>query len=320
MGAAATPGRSGALRRPAQPDLDALPPLLARLQAAGAPTAPHVAAVVAAALAGDGEAIDEAIRGLRPAQRLGREALPDPLPCGPAVEAAVGGLGRALSPWERRVLLAASVAVVDRIDAILLALGLTMADVVGSPVSGCLRLTAGRFAFVDPRLRCWAHDSASVAERTEVHALLADAYARLGDEPRAVWHRALATLEGDPALVEPLLALAEAADEAGDAEWAHAVAREAESHADGVPTARAALVAGVAALHGGLVDDAVVWLGEAALDPVARERALPLLLHASALRTGLVADAELDERLEAGPPPSAAALARACADAARHHA
>ncbi|MGX5697615.1 LuxR C-terminal-related transcriptional regulator [Agromyces soli] len=263
--------------------------------------APHVAARLGLELAGDADAIIEVADTLRLAQRLGHEALPDPLPLVPAVAAAAReSLAPApLEPWELRVLLAAAVCIDDRTEALLAVAGHGMPDFIRGGVSRHLLLVAGHFAFADPRLRIAVHGEATLAERTEVHAALAEAYDSFGDRSRALWHRSLATLEGDHRLAGPLIEFARRSDASGDTLLAHAVAREAASHAVGAEAAEAELAAGEIALHGGCVADAATWFGGVLARGSAAQRARALVgrVLAATLLTGDVPDAELDTRL-----------------------
>ncbi|WP_354243225.1 helix-turn-helix transcriptional regulator [Agromyces sp. PvR057] len=271
--------------------------LLARHQLV---VAPHVASRLGLGLGGDADAIIEVTTLLRAAQRLGLAVLPDPLPLVPAISTAIEPHAAGLAPWERQVLVVASVCTDDRIDVLLAASGRSMSELVDGSLSRHLLLVAGHFAFADPRMRVWAHAEASLAERTAAHASLADAYGRLAVDDQAVWHRSLATLEGCPDLVAPLLRIAGRADASGEAERAHAIAREAESHASGAQAVLARRVAGAAALHGGFVEDAERWLGAVLSlgDDESRANALADYLVAAALLGGDVAEPELDAQLD----------------------
>ncbi|MFF2387621.1 LuxR C-terminal-related transcriptional regulator [Agromyces sp. NPDC058104] len=290
--------------------------------------APHVAARLGLALSGDADAIIEVAGRLRAAQRLGHAVLPDPLPLVPAIEVAVAADVQRLAEWERMLLVTAAVCVDDRVDVLLAASGRPMAALVEGEASRHLLLVAGHFAFADPRMRVWAHAVASLAERTAAHAGLAQAYAELGADGRATWHRSLSTLEGSEEFVAPLLAIADAADAAGEPEWAHAVAREAASHASGRAEVDAWRIAGRAALHGGHVDDARCWLGGVLEHGDEDERASVLAdyLIARAALEGAVPLGELDDRIAAaaedaadgsGGPDAAAALTGRWSDLAR---
>lgn len=292
----------------------------------GINVAPHVAARLTAALAGDADAVLATARLLDPAQLAGAAALPDPLPLSWAVRRAFDDPLTALDPTARRVLLHAAVNVSDRADAVLAAAGVPISEAIAGPLTEYLVFAAGRFTFADPRVRIWVHETAGLAERTEAHAASARAHAACGDERLALWHRALSSLEGDRTLVEPLVALAREACSAGDAEWAHSVAREAACHATGDERAEAQTVAGIAALEAGLVDDAVDWLREpvSSTDPDTAAAALAPFIQATTLREGHVADVAIDVQLArlAHPVPRRRArdLVRGVVMAARLHA
>ncbi|RXZ47906.1 LuxR family transcriptional regulator [Agromyces fucosus] len=266
----------------------------------GITVAPHVAARLGLGLAGDAGAIIEVATALRASQRLGLTSLPDPLPTVPAVDVAIGPDCERLVSWERQALVIAAVCIDDRIDVLLAATGRSMAELVESALSRHLLLVAGHFAFADPRTRVWVHGHASLADRTAAHGALADAYRIMRIPEHETWHRSLATLEGSSDLVGPLLDIAERADAAGEAEWAHTVAREAASHAGGEQAVRARSIAGRAALHAGFVEEAERWFGDVLRrgDEPCRTAVLGEYLIAVAMLSGDVPDLELDERLE----------------------
>lgn len=300
---------------------DAVLNLLRRI---GHPVAPHVAMRLSAALSDDAHAIAQVAASLSPSQRAGHAALPDPLPLVRAVTDALAGVWEGLDASSRRLLLMASVSVDRRVDVVLDASGVSMPELLASDAAPHVVVAAGRVSFADPRTRILVHDTASLAERTQVHAALATAYRAAGDERLAVWHTSLSTLEGDPELVAPLLELARAARRSGAAEWAHAVAREAASHSSGPDRLRAHLVAGEAALDAGLVEDAVTWLrGPAAAADELAARALPAFVVALTLSEGSVPDGELFRhvaRATEGDAAQAESIARALEVAAGLHA
>ncbi|WP_127472727.1 helix-turn-helix transcriptional regulator [Microbacterium sulfonylureivorans] len=300
--------------------------VLSMLRRTARPVAPHVAMRLCTALADDQEAIAQVTSLLTPAQRAGLSALPDPLPPVPAVTAVFSHLDR-LADAERRLLQAVSVSVDGRVDVVLAAAGLTMADALAGGAAPHVEVAAGRVAFADPRARIHVHAAATLAERTDVHAALAQAYRAAGDARLAVWHESLSTLEGDASLVAPLLDLADVARRCGAAEWAHSVAREAASHASGDERLFAHIAAGEAALDAGLVDDAVEWLRGPVVGPDdIAARALPAFVHAVTLSEGNVPDGDIGRhvaRLRDTPPSasdSADHVSRALALAACLHA
>lgn len=298
------------------PPLDAAVRAIELIDAHGLCVAPHVAARLDRDLAGDEVAILQLAEWMSDAQRRGGESLPDPLPLLDRVEDAVGD--PRLADWEFELLVAAAVCVDDRTEILLEVVRRPIGELIAGAASRHLRLVAGHFAFADPRMRVWVHGSASLAERTTVHARLAEVYTARGDEERALWHRALCTLEGDAELVAPLLTVARAVLATGDAERAHAIAREATSHAmDADARDRAGLLAGVTAAAAGLVDDAVRHLSPvtASTDPRMRIAATGALLAAATWRSGVVPDADLEACLARADSASPTA-ARACALAA----
>ncbi|MDF2808885.1 MAG: hypothetical protein K0S43_3831, partial [Cellulosimicrobium sp.] len=133
---------------------------------------------------------------------------------------------------------------------------------------------------------------------------LAEAHRRAGEEDVAVWHSALATLVGDPALVPGLLRIARRHLDRGDVVWAHEVAREAASQAAGEHRAEAFALAGMAALRSGHVQDAADWLRKASRsgDDALRARTLGPLVAALTLAEGQVPDDVLSPYLRGGQP------------------
>lgn len=244
------------------------PEALTMVREGGGPVvAPHVLADVLRETDGVPGAVLETLALLSEDQRRGWVSVPDPAPVAGAVRrhahAVLGGLdGR-----DRRILLTAGVAVTRRTDVLLRALGTDVTGLLESRAAEHIDLVAGHFAVHDRRVRAVVHDEASVRERTSVHRSLAEAAAELGEPAAAVWHRALAALEGDPGLVAPLEGAASALLERGEAGWAVRVAREALAHA--VPADRPAALAllGRAALRANLLVDARDALQEAFQEP-----------------------------------------------------
>ncbi len=226
--------------------------------------APHVAARLSTHLAGNAAAISQTARTLSTEQLAGTAILPDPLPPVPAVRRLLGERLGELAPDERRALLVAAVAVVERTDILLAASGLSIEEVLDGPLSGYLSLVSGRFAFTDPRVRSLVHGEARLADKTAAHLRLATVHTAVDEQDIATWHTALATLAGDAALVPGLVSLAQRLLDRGDVVWAHEVAREAASQATGPERGEAYVLAGTAALQSGHVHDAADWLRRAA--------------------------------------------------------
>ncbi|MEO6530065.1 MAG: hypothetical protein ABIN10_00675, partial [Specibacter sp.] len=265
-----------------------VPELLEFLSRQGIPLAPHVASALFTDLSSDVDAVLEVAGFLTPSQLSGHSALPDPLPLLPGLLARVGATGSELDAGERAGLLAAAICVEDRTEVLLEQQQTSMSELIAGRLGTHLLFVAGHFSFVDPRMRVWVHGSASLAERTNSHMEMQRAYTAMGDMDKATWHESLATLQGDKLLVPTLLRLSRQANVAGNAVWAHAIAREACSHAVGPEFYESQLCAGLAALSLGCVADAASWLGGALSSPdvMVAARALPLFVHAQSLLAG----------------------------------
>lgn len=291
------------------------------------PTSPRVVATLTTLLNGNIAAILETARELSPDQLRGAALLSDPLPVVPALHALHDATLDALSTAERKLLLRAAVAVVDRTSVLLSAARMEMSDVLDRPIAHHLHFVGGRFTFPDARLRSLAHGAATLAERTAAHWDLADAHTRAGDEAAATWHTALATLAGDAALAPKLLTLAESLLAQGELERAHRVAREALSQGAPEVRAHAQAITGMAALGAGFVIDAVDSLRQAMRwgDSQLRARLLAGYVEAVTLYEGQVPDAILSQAINAmrSGTPGAAELTNVIAAttaAARLHA
>ncbi len=237
--------------------------------------APSVASALSRVVGDEPGCVDQTARMLDEEHLLGTAMMPDPLPAAHAVREAVGPLG--LDDDARRVLLVASVAVVDRTDVLLAASGIDIDTLMAGPAGRHLHLVGGRFRFHHPRIRSIVHEDADLATRTAAHVALSAVH-RKADEPLiAIWHTSLSTLAGDPLLADGLVELAEQHLARGDVHRAHEVAREAASHGTDRVRARAFAVAGRAALWAGHVHDAVVHLPPS--HPYLRQRLAPGRCH-----------------------------------------
>lgn len=262
----------------------------------GLAVAPHVAATLSRALTGNVAGILQTAAALSAEQLAGIVALPDPLPVTEATAAIFGAALDALDATERRALLIASVAVSRRTETLLAASGLTLARLIDGPLSRCLQFVAGSVDIVDPRVRALSHGTATLAERTEAHDLLAAAHDSFGEPGLAAWHTSLAALAGKPGIAPALISLARAALKRGDSSWAHDVAREAASQAVGPHRLTAEFTAGLAALQSGFTTDAVHWLGRVlrAGAPGLSARALAAYTIAVTLSSGHVPETEIE--------------------------
>lgn len=319
-------------------DVRPLPPLSVRdavalLRERGGPvTAPHVLAAVVNETGGVPGAILETLALLSEDQRRGWSAVPDPMPVAAAVRRHVHAVLGELDERGRRVLLTAGVAVTRRTDVLLRALGTEMAGLLESGATEHIDMVAGHVEVHDRRVRAVVHDESSLRERTDAHRSLAAAAADLGEPAAAVWHRALAALEGDPGLVAELGRAASALLARGEAGWAVRVAREALAHA--CPSDRPAALAllGRAALRANLLVDARDALQEALQAPGAADdaAAADLLVTLTRLSGHVPADPVgpagaaarlVTAALHAGhgrPAQARAALSGLCTSAGRH--
>ncbi|MFV0633872.1 LuxR C-terminal-related transcriptional regulator [Demequina sp.] len=281
------------------------------------PVAPHVAERLVDRLAGNPACMIQTARLLTAEHLSGGAVLPDPLPLGSATAAVLAPAVAALTSEDLRILLIASAMVVDRVEILADACEVGIARLTSEPIAAHLVLTAGRFRFVDQRLRTLVHAEASLTQRTAAHVAIQRAHAAAGDDDLATWHRALHSLEGDPTVVEPLLALSVRHLRHGDCEWAYAVAREAVGHASGPARLAAIEAAGVAAMLAGHMDDAAHWLPHVARggDLAARARTLLAVTMTQTMVDGRIPD-ELIERTvadalhEAAPPRGSRAMRR----------
>lgn len=290
------------------------------------PTSPEVAASLARLLKGNAAAIIQTARELSHDQMRGASMLPDPLPPVPALHALHGGTLDALSAQERRLLLLAAVAVVDRTEVLLSAAGMRMSEVLERPVARDLHFVGGRFSFPDPRLRSLVHGTASLAERTAAHMAMARAHADAYEDDATTWHIALGSLAGDPSLAPDLLTMAQSLLAQGELERAHRVAREALSQGAPEIRAHAQAIAGTAALGAGFVIDAVDSLRQAMRwgDEALAAQVLPSYVEALTLYEGQVPDEAVSRQVSAvrSGEPSRAELTDvicAVASAARLH-
>ncbi len=263
--------------------------------------APHVVAQLAHQLGGNATALLQTARLLTAEQLAGAAVLPDPLPAAPVLRTLLGARLDALDPDERRALLVAAVAVVDRTDVLLAATGRDIEALLQGPLAEHLTLAGGRFAFADRRMRALVHGEARLAERTAAHAALAEVHGATGEEDLAVWHTTLANLEGRADLADGLLAFADRLLARGDAVGAYEVAREAASQADPGTRPRACALAGTAALESGHVQDAADWLRSAARsgDEGLRATTLAPLVAALTFAEGQVPDDVVEPYLAA---------------------
>jgi DNA-binding CsgD family transcriptional regulator/tetratricopeptide (TPR) repeat protein len=249
--------------------------------------APHVRAAIDRACGGDAVASAAVRAALTPEARRGWRAPPDPLPAIPAA----GGPERRALPRDAdpEQVLALALCEAGPVQVLCAIAGCGPDRIPGSPLTGLVRLHGGRFRFADAALRVQVLAAASTQERLRAHRLLAELLQGAGRGEAALWHRARGAVAGDPALVEPLLALARIALREGDAERAWSRATEAAEHApSGTAThAGALLLSGRAALAAGWIADAAERFEQVLrIDRGHRAEAAQALVLTHALRHG----------------------------------
>lgn len=225
------------------------------------PVSPYVAGQLTHEMSGSIGAIAEVARVLTEQQLGGHSALPDPFPAVPALDRCCEPFVETMTDEHVEALRLLALSVRNRVDALLLASGLTIENLVDGPLARCLRVRSGRVSFADQRLRHLVLNRTSVLQASRTHTTLAEVSAQLDDRDAEGWHLSQASLDGDPSFVPRLLEIAEGLLRRGDALWAFRVAREAAGLAEGLEQARASALTGRAAAASGLVWDALARLG-----------------------------------------------------------
>lgn len=265
-------------------------PLLDDLLAARVSCAPHVLTALVEQLGGDAETVLQVAETLTAAQRHGISALPAPLPAVAAIADAFRTLD--LPARDRDVLLALALSLDARLAPILEFDGRSASEIAEGPLGVHVAVRAGRIRFVDPRLAIWVQSTTTAGQQAAVHARLGEVFDAHGDRMHRDWHRAKAAFQRCPETVSALVESAREFTEAGRPLLGLRLAGEAATHARGTDLDEAELVAGVAAVAAGLVEDASARLSR--LFPAGTERsrlqALSGLICAQAFRTGEMPD------------------------------
>jgi DNA-binding CsgD family transcriptional regulator len=249
-----------------------------------APT-PAVAQRLWEATGGNPLALLEARRLLGPAQLDGREALPEPVPAGAALERAFAGRAEQLSPGSRHALLVAAVSLahetgVETIGAALAAMGLDANALESAEDAGLIAIEDGRLAFRHPLVRSAVYHSAPPSERRAAHRALADSMRETGEPEHRAWHLAGAALGPDEEAAAALeVAAQHAGERSGYGAAAAALARAADLTTDEDARLRRLHAAADAAFRAGHAADATALLAEplaAELEPRFRAEVLRL--------------------------------------------
>ncbi|MGM7666148.1 LuxR C-terminal-related transcriptional regulator [Microbacterium sp. A93] len=276
------------LRPTAVDERDLISEITRDLLERGLATAPHVVAKLSRRLNGDAQTVCEVAAALTSAQRSGYRMLPLSLPLVPSISAQFDPIR--LSAEEFFVLLLAALCTDDHLDTLLGASEHRVDDLIAGGLVAHLNIVHGRFAFVDVRMPIWLRHTATASERSRAHTLLAVVRNARGDQIAVQWHTARGAVQRLPHIVPALISAARELAEGGHPDWAFVVAAEAADHAIGADRDEARLIAGVAAIGAGCVEDAADWLGSLFPNGAVEHRAQALasLLIAETALQGVV--------------------------------
>ena len=231
-------------------------------------TDPMAVASMLAACGGVPLGLVDAVAVLTPAQRSGRDALPNPLPVGSAMAADVAARVAGLSTAARRTLLALAAAAASPPDQVLAAVGGTVEHLELGEAAGLLVLGAGSVAFERPIVRSALYRAATDAERRDVHLALART---LTDPVAAALHAADAAVGPDDTVAMALVGHARDARAHGAAATAVELLRRAHDiAASDVTRHRIDVDAAAAALEAGRTQHARALLDEVPVDQPGR--------------------------------------------------
>ncbi len=241
-------------------------------------TVDAVADRLAELTAGNPLALLELARALSDDQRVGAEALPEPVPASGWARHMFGQRLSALPPATRRALLIAAAA--GGTDMLLLARalaadGLPPESAEPAEAAGLVDLTPGRFEFHHPLVGSAVYHLASAAEVRTAHTAVAAALVEDERAEERAWHRAAAAIEPDASVADEMEQAARSAlRRGGYATAARALGRAAMLAPDVSDRARLLLDAADAAYRVGSMGGAMGF--------VAQAEALPLDVAATA--------------------------------------
>lgn len=267
-------------------DVQGLPaPACAQLlTGSGASVDADVLRALVSASQGNPLAVQALANSLTSAQLQGHEPLPDRLPVGPRLRAALTSRTAALPDGCRSALLLAALATTGRapvLAAALASLGLSVDDLLPAVDAGLVELDADVLRFRSPLLRSALPDVASPAERRRCHAALAAALS--GDDAGSVERRAAHLVEASVLPDESVARAVELAARSAASRRAFGTAFELHSQAARLSTDSGARVgrllqAAAAAVPAGRPEQAAAAL-DAALPEVADAGLLVDLQH-----------------------------------------
>jgi len=256
-------------------------------------------------------ALLELPRSLSEEQLTGRVPLPDAMPLTPRLEGVFRQqIGRLPQHAQTALLIAAADNTGDAPAVLRAAATLELPADALDPAegSGLIRITGKTIAFRHPLVRSALYRGATLSQRQQAHAALANALRGDDNADRRVWHQAMATLTGDEEVAVALEASARRAElRAGHSSAATAYLRAAELSTDDARRVRRVAAAAHAAWAAGQPDRARDIIGRAL--PLVTGQMRTQLLHLSGLieaHTGNVQEAFalLVEAADASTDPS----------------
>ncbi|MBV8947080.1 MAG: AAA family ATPase [Solirubrobacterales bacterium] len=248
---------------------------------AGVALSPDARERLIAATGGNPLALVELPALLNEAQLSGLELLLDPLPVSARIERAFLARARELPDNSQILLLLCATDDTGDLGPVLAAaaqLGAGSEALDAVEQTGLVVVRGTRFEFRHPLVRSAVYQSAPLSRRRAAHRALAGALEAESQADRRAWHRAAASLEPDPSVVDDLeRAAGRARERSGFGDASHAFERAAALTADAGERARRLTAAAESAYLAGRL-----------------ERALLLLRRARPLATGPMQQADID--------------------------
>jgi len=240
---------------------------LALVAAIDGDIAPEAARSLVQLTGGNPLALVELPGVLTQSQRVGREAIAEPLPTSPALVSAFGRRLEELPTETQRLLLIAAASDDADLGTILRAgasEALDRSHLDAAERSGLVHVVGGRVELRHPLVRAAIYRAADAVERRTAHRAIAESLTAAASADRRAWHRALAAAAPDEDVAAELEA---AATRAEGRSW-HAAARAHEQAArltpEGSTRARRLLAAARAWSEAGRNDAATPLLDESA--------------------------------------------------------
>jgi DNA-binding CsgD family transcriptional regulator len=230
----------------------------------GSAIAPETRRVIRESAQGVPLALLEIPMALTPAQRSGRQALPDPMPLGHDLEAILLERVHRLSAPAQLLLLVAAAEGSGEADVVLsaaAALGIPPSTLLEAEASGLIVATGSALVFRHPILRSAVYQGASLPQRQAVHRSLVDTLTGEPNADRRAWHRASLVLAPNDEVADELERTAQRArNRSGHAAAYRALRRAAELTSSDEHRARRLASAARAAWNAGRPDEATALL------------------------------------------------------------